>query len=165
MRLAQSLYEAGAITYMRTDGVQMDMSAILAARDAIAARFSEEYRPEKPRFLQHQGEETRRKRMKRSAPPISPGNRWRRVTRASFTTSSSSARWPARWRPPKLERTTTHLARCDRPARAARDGPSESASPAFSLSIRKGSTIATKMTTALLPVMKIGRFARRSAAV
>jgi DNA topoisomerase I len=50
MRLAQSLYEAGAITYMRTDGVQMDMSAIMAARDAIAARFSEEYCPEKPRF-------------------------------------------------------------------------------------------------------------------
>ena len=50
MRLAQSLYEAGAITYMRTDGVQMDMSAIMAARDAIAARFSDEYRPEKPRF-------------------------------------------------------------------------------------------------------------------
>ena len=50
MRLAQSLYEAGAITYMRTDGVQMDMGAIMAARDAISARFSEEYRPEKPRF-------------------------------------------------------------------------------------------------------------------
>ncbi len=50
MRLAQSLYEAGAITYMRTDGVQMDLSAIMAARDAIAARFSEDYRPEKPRF-------------------------------------------------------------------------------------------------------------------
>jgi DNA topoisomerase-1 len=50
MRLAQSLYEAGAITYMRTDGVQMDMSAIMAARDAITARFSEDYRPEKPRF-------------------------------------------------------------------------------------------------------------------
>ena len=50
MRCAQSLYEAGAITYMRTDGVQMDMSAIMAARDAITARFSEDYRPEKPRF-------------------------------------------------------------------------------------------------------------------
>ncbi|WP_271077629.1 type I DNA topoisomerase [Aurantiacibacter sp. MUD61] len=52
MRCAQSLYEAGAITYMRTDGVQMDMSAIMAARDAISERFSEEYRPEKPRFYQ-----------------------------------------------------------------------------------------------------------------
>ncbi|QFT77628.1 type I DNA topoisomerase [Erythrobacter sp. THAF29] len=50
MRLAQSLYEAGAITYMRTDGVQMDMSAIMAAREAIEERFSPEYRPEKPRF-------------------------------------------------------------------------------------------------------------------
>jgi len=50
MRLAQSLYEAGAITYMRTDGVQMDISAIMAARDAITARFSADYRPEKPRF-------------------------------------------------------------------------------------------------------------------
>ncbi|MFU7528147.1 type I DNA topoisomerase [Qipengyuania sp. ASV99] len=50
MRCAQSLYEAGAITYMRTDGVQMDMSAILAARDAIEERFAKEYRPEKPRF-------------------------------------------------------------------------------------------------------------------
>ena len=50
MRLAQTLYEAGAITYMRTDGVQMDMSAIHAARDAIGARFSADYVPEKSRF-------------------------------------------------------------------------------------------------------------------
>ena len=50
MRCAQSLYEAGAITYMRTDGVSMDGSAINACRDAIAERFSAEYRPEKPRF-------------------------------------------------------------------------------------------------------------------
>ena len=50
MRLAQTLYEVGAITYMRTDGVQMDMSAILAARDAIGARFSGDFVPEKPRF-------------------------------------------------------------------------------------------------------------------
>ena len=50
MRLAQTLYEQGAITYMRTDGVQMDMSAIMAARDAIGERFSGDYVPEKPRF-------------------------------------------------------------------------------------------------------------------
>ena len=52
MRLAQSLYEAGAITYMRTDGVQMDISAIHAAREAIQARYAAEYIPEKPRFYQ-----------------------------------------------------------------------------------------------------------------
>jgi DNA topoisomerase-1 len=50
MRLAQSLYEAGAITYMRTDGVQMDMGAIHALRDAIGARYDSAYLPEKPRI-------------------------------------------------------------------------------------------------------------------
>ena len=49
MRLAQSLYEAGAITYMRTDGVQMDGGAIAALRDAIAKRYESAYLPEKPR--------------------------------------------------------------------------------------------------------------------
>ncbi|MCB2077325.1 MAG: DNA topoisomerase I, partial [Novosphingobium sp.] len=49
MRVAQSLYEAGAITYMRTDGVQMDHSAISAARQAISDRYSGHYLPEKPR--------------------------------------------------------------------------------------------------------------------
>ncbi|MEM7779897.1 MAG: type I DNA topoisomerase [Pseudomonadota bacterium] len=50
MRLAQSLYEAGAITYMRTDGVQMDGSAIAACRDAISEKYDAPYLPEKPRF-------------------------------------------------------------------------------------------------------------------
>ena len=50
MRCAQSLYEAGAITYMRTDGVQMDGSAIAAVRDAIGERYDSAYLPEKPRF-------------------------------------------------------------------------------------------------------------------
>jgi len=52
MRLAQTLYEAGAITYMRTDGVQMDPSAISACRKAIADRFDGHYLPEKPRIYQ-----------------------------------------------------------------------------------------------------------------
>lgn len=50
MRCAQSLYEAGAITYMRTDGVQMDAGAIHALRDAISERYDSAYLPEKPRF-------------------------------------------------------------------------------------------------------------------
>ncbi|QDM40202.1 type I DNA topoisomerase [Altererythrobacter sp. TH136] len=52
MRLAQNLYEQGAITYMRTDGVQMDGSAISAARKAISDRFSGHYLPDKPRIYQ-----------------------------------------------------------------------------------------------------------------
>ncbi|MEO6093029.1 MAG: type I DNA topoisomerase [Novosphingobium sp.] len=52
MRVAQTLYEAGAITYMRTDGVQMDPSAVAAARKAISDRFSGHYLPEKPRLYE-----------------------------------------------------------------------------------------------------------------
>ncbi|MBU6395904.1 MAG: type I DNA topoisomerase [Sphingomonadales bacterium] len=52
MRVAQTLYEAGAITYMRTDGVQMDSSAIGAARAAISKRYSGHYLPEKPRHYE-----------------------------------------------------------------------------------------------------------------
>ena len=49
MRTAQKLYEAGHITYMRTDGVSMDASAIARARDVVMERFGREHVPEKPR--------------------------------------------------------------------------------------------------------------------
>ncbi|AGH48536.1 DNA topoisomerase I subunit omega [Sphingomonas sp. MM-1] len=52
MRVAQNLYEDGAITYMRTDGVQMDGGAISAARSAIADRYDASYVPDKPRQYQ-----------------------------------------------------------------------------------------------------------------
>jgi len=52
MRIAQGLYEDGTITYMRTDGVQMDSSAISAARLAVANRFDASYVPDKPRQYQ-----------------------------------------------------------------------------------------------------------------
>ncbi|MBA2467516.1 MAG: type I DNA topoisomerase [Sphingomonas sp.] len=49
MRVAQSLYEDGAITYMRTDGVDMAPEAISAARKAIQSRYDAGYVPDKPR--------------------------------------------------------------------------------------------------------------------
>ena len=52
MRVAQTLYEAGAITYMRTDGVQMVPSAISEARKAISDRYDGHYLPEKPRHYE-----------------------------------------------------------------------------------------------------------------
>ncbi|GAA4767206.1 type I DNA topoisomerase [Stakelama sediminis] len=52
MRIAQALYEDGAITYMRTDGVQMDGGAIADARKAIQTRYDGGYVPEKPRQYQ-----------------------------------------------------------------------------------------------------------------
>ena len=52
MRIAQALYEDGAITYMRTDGVQMDGGAIAEARKAIQTRYDGGYVPDKPRQYQ-----------------------------------------------------------------------------------------------------------------
>ncbi len=49
MRTAQSLYEKGYITYMRTDSTTLSVSALDAARAAVLARFSQEYLPEAPR--------------------------------------------------------------------------------------------------------------------
>ncbi|MGF1503338.1 MAG: type I DNA topoisomerase [Paracoccaceae bacterium] len=50
MRTAQRLYEAGHITYMRTDGVDMAPEAVQAARATVTARYGAAYLPEKPRI-------------------------------------------------------------------------------------------------------------------
>src|SRR6266568_9396023 len=60
MRIAQRLYEGvdvagetlGLITYMRTDGVQIDGEAIAAARHMIGADFGKDYVPGAPRQYQ-----------------------------------------------------------------------------------------------------------------
>jgi DNA topoisomerase I len=49
MSAAQRLYEAGHITYMRTDSMTLSESAIAAARNLVADRYGAEYLPEKPR--------------------------------------------------------------------------------------------------------------------
>ncbi len=49
MSTAQRLYEAGHITYMRTDGIDMAPEAIGQARDAITSKFGAEFVPDKPR--------------------------------------------------------------------------------------------------------------------
>ena len=52
MRVAQSLYEDGLITYMRTDGIDMAPEAVSAARRAIATRYDAGFVPDKPRQYQ-----------------------------------------------------------------------------------------------------------------
>lgn len=49
MRVAQSLYERGFITYMRTDSVHLSNQAITAARECIDQRYGKEFLPAKPR--------------------------------------------------------------------------------------------------------------------
>ncbi len=52
MRVAQSLYEDGLITYMRTDGVDIAPEAVSAARRAIATRYDAGFVPDRPRQYQ-----------------------------------------------------------------------------------------------------------------
>tara|TARA_R110001592_G_scaffold282102_2_gene549757 strand:+ start:2051 stop:4720 length:2670 start_codon:yes stop_codon:yes gene_type:complete len=49
MMLAQRLYEAGYITYMRTDSTNLSADAVDACREYVAKRFGKEYIPEEAR--------------------------------------------------------------------------------------------------------------------
>ncbi|MCL2347432.1 MAG: type I DNA topoisomerase [Planctomycetaceae bacterium] len=52
MSLAQSLYENGRITYMRTDSTTLSNEAIKAARDLVQTQYGGEYLPDSPRIYQ-----------------------------------------------------------------------------------------------------------------
>lgn len=49
MALAQQLYEAGHITYMRTDSVNLSNEAIQGARQYVTTAFGQNYLPDAPR--------------------------------------------------------------------------------------------------------------------
>lgn len=53
MNAAQRLYEAGLITYMRTDGIDMAPEAVAAARAEIGKRFGAAYVPDAPRIYKN----------------------------------------------------------------------------------------------------------------
>ncbi len=53
MNAAQRLYEAGHITYMRTDGIDMAPEAVSAARDTIKSRYGADYVPTSPRIYKN----------------------------------------------------------------------------------------------------------------
>ncbi len=50
MMLAQRLYEAGYITYMRTDSTNLSAEAVSAARDLIEKDYGKKYLPDQPRL-------------------------------------------------------------------------------------------------------------------
>lgn len=52
MRIAQSLYEGGFITYIRTDSVNLSQTAISAARSAAQSLYGKDHIPESPRFYE-----------------------------------------------------------------------------------------------------------------
>ena len=55
MQLAQRLYEAGLITYMRTDSTNLSGEAVAACRKLIGERFGDRYLPPRARFYASKG--------------------------------------------------------------------------------------------------------------
>ena len=53
MNAAQRLYEAGHITYMRTDGIDMAPESVMATRETIEERYGKEYVPKSPRMYKN----------------------------------------------------------------------------------------------------------------
>lgn len=51
MRIAQSLYENGYITYMRTDSNTLSKEAITAARRQVAEMYGQDFLPDQPRIF------------------------------------------------------------------------------------------------------------------
>ena len=49
MQVAQSLYENGRITYMRTDSINLAQVAVQSARDLVNTEYGNEYLPDQPR--------------------------------------------------------------------------------------------------------------------
>ncbi|MEX0677223.1 MAG: type I DNA topoisomerase [Pirellulales bacterium] len=52
MQVAQSLYETGHITYMRTDSTNLAQVAVGAARSLVTSQYGAEYLPDQPRTYQ-----------------------------------------------------------------------------------------------------------------
>ena len=50
MMLAQRLYEAGFITYMRTDSTNLSQDAVNSSREYVESTFGKEYLPDSPRL-------------------------------------------------------------------------------------------------------------------
>ena len=102
MRSAQSLYEAGYITYMRTDSTTLSETALAAARAEIAERYGAPVPARRAPALRQEGQE--RPGGPRGHPPgrrplplaRAGGPRGRAAPRPRSTSSSGSARSPRR---------------------------------------------------------------------
>lgn len=69
MMLAQKLYEAGRITYMRTDSTNLSQEAVSAIRDIIKTEYGEKYLPENAQAYQ-----TKTKRAQEAHEAIRPSH-------------------------------------------------------------------------------------------
>ena len=103
MSAAQRLYEAGHITYMRTDGIDMAPEAVMAARDAIKDRYGASYLPASPRLYKNKAKNAQEAHecirptdMTCDAAALRISDPDQRKLLRSYP---GNAHWPARWRP------------------------------------------------------------------
>ncbi|MCR9085212.1 MAG: type I DNA topoisomerase [Rhodobacteraceae bacterium] len=116
MSSAQRLYEAGYITYMRTDGIDMAPEAVMAARDAIKDRYGADYVPSSPRMYKNKA-----KNAQEAHECIRPTDMTRDAASLKLTDSDQRRLYDLIWKrtlasqmaAARLERTTVDVASAD----------------------------------------------------
>ncbi len=116
MSAAQRLYEAGHITYMRTDGIDMAPEAVMATRDAIANRYGKEYLASSPRMYKNKA-----KNAQEAHECIRPTNASTGVASLRLVDADQRKLYDLIWKrsiacqmaAAKLERTTVEIASSD----------------------------------------------------
>ena len=116
MSAAQRLYEAGHITYMRTDGIDMAPEAVVETRKAIENRYGKEYLPRSPRMYKNKA-----KNAQEAHECIRPTNASKDVARLKLTDADQRKLYDLIWKrtiacqmaASKLERTKVEIASKD----------------------------------------------------
>ncbi|MGD9865105.1 MAG: type I DNA topoisomerase [Pseudodonghicola sp.] len=116
MSAAQRLYEAGYITYMRTDGIDMAPEAVTAARAAIGDRYGAEYVPSSPRIYKNKA-----KNAQEAHECIRPTDMTRDAATLKLTDADQRKLYDLIWKrtlasqmeAARLERTTVEIASAD----------------------------------------------------
>ncbi len=112
MNAAQRLYEAGLITYMRTDGIDMAPEAVAQARDAIKDRYGDKYVPSSPRIYKNKA-----KNAQEAHECIRPTDMFAAPDKVNLTDSDQRKLYDLIWKRTiacqmegaKLERTTVDI--------------------------------------------------------
>ncbi|PQO24226.1 type I DNA topoisomerase [Rhodobacteraceae bacterium WD3A24] len=117
MSTAQRLYEAGYITYMRTDGIDIAPEAVMAARDEIKRRYGGDYVPDSPRMYKNKA-----KNAQEAHECIRPTDMSASPDKLKLADADQRKLYDLIWKrtiacqmaPARLERTTVEIASPDR---------------------------------------------------
>ncbi|MDT0682377.1 type I DNA topoisomerase [Roseicyclus sp. F158] len=117
MSTAQRLYEAGLITYMRTDGIDMAPEAVMSARDAIKEMYGESYVPKSPRMYKNKA-----KNAQEAHECIRPTDMMARPDKVRISEPDQRKLYDLIWKrtiacqmeAARLERTTVEIASADK---------------------------------------------------